>query len=90
LLALLLLVTGGCTTVCNEEEQLTDFIRACSIKEKLKGLPKEEILSRFGEPDFVKTSSVYDNRKDIWRYINMYGKIKITFINDVVMEFEYD
>ena len=90
LLALLLLVSNSCTTAFKAEERLTNFIKACDTKEALAGFTKQEIIKRFGQPDFKKTTYVYDNRKDIWYYINMYGKMSITFVNGVAMGVEYD
>ena len=80
----------GCVSNSSTEKQLTHFIGAYNTQEDLEGLTKQQVIDRFGKPDFTKTSSMYDNRKDIWAYINIYGNIKLTFINGVVIGVEYN
>ena len=86
----LVVILSGCSRGFRTQEEGNNFIRICSVKEDLKGLTQKQIKDMLGEPDSTETSYVYDNLKQAWSYINMYGKVKLTFINGVVMEAEYN
>ena len=86
----LLLVYNGCFQGLGTEEKSVNFVRICSEKEDLKGYTQRQIRNMLGEPDSIETTYIYNNLKQVWSYINMQGKVKITFINGVAMEADYD
>jgi hypothetical protein len=59
-------------------------------KEDLEGFTQEELLNRLGEPYSSSESIDYDNKVTVWYYKDIYYDIKITFVNGIAYEVEYN